>query len=155
MSSPDVPTKFDVITELSAGVLPEIMHTYGVDKGKFVRFGTLILLGPATPIQPDGLSIAHLDIASAASEHPDAGFRQRVQAAVDASDPAQNIGADYRGMLDAGLYAFSLTADSAVESVTFTGGSSTFQRSFELRGRGETADLARIALGPGVNVQAV
>jgi hypothetical protein len=148
-------TKFDVVAELSTSALQEAMQIYGTDNGKFIRFGSLILLGPNTPVEPDGLAVAHLDIASAAFGHPDDGFSQRVQAAASESDPSMSIGADYRGMLDAGSYSFSLGDDGvAIASITFDRLSASFPRSAELYGRGETGYIAQAALGLDVSVQA-
>ncbi len=151
---PNYPTKFEAITELSAKALQNIVEEYGVNTGKFVRFGSLILLGPRVDIQPKGLTMMHLDIASAAYEHPDETFRQRVQDAISAADPALSIGADYRGMEDAGHYDFNLRYDKSVADISFASASTTFPRSIELIGREQTGLLAQTILGLSAHVQA-
>jgi hypothetical protein len=153
--NPETPTRFDVIAELSAETLQQSVQQYDAKQGKFIRFGRMIIIGPATPTQPSGLSVAHIDIAHASFNHPDKSFRARVQSAADEADPAESIGADYPGMLDAGHYELKLGEDHIVRGIEFDGISSTFRRSAELRGRPETGYIAQKALGSAILVLAI
>jgi hypothetical protein len=149
-----LPSSFDVVSELSDEALISDYRSYGVDMGKFVRFGPLIIVGPATPTLPDGKRPYHLDIAEAAYYNPDPELRSRVRLAADHADPARNIGQNYPGVMDAGHYLIEVDDTKSVTGLMIFGFSTHFRESVYLHGRAETGYLARVALSPNVSVQA-
>lgn len=154
-STPALPTSFEVVKELSNDALLSAYRAYGTDMGKFVRVGPLIVIGPATPIQPSENFPYHKEIADAAFHHTELELRNRVREAAHNADPVKNIGGEkYAGVLDAGHYLCEIQNDNVLVAVSFFGFSSGFRESVFLHGRNETGYLARAALSDTVSVQA-
>ena len=118
-------------------------------RGKFVRFGDIIVLGAA---DNRSMTPLHRQIAFVAKvTNPDHVFKSRIQEASMQVDPADSIGKDFVGMVDAGH--FVIDPNSVPPRLRFSDKSSDFGRADE-PGRQRTVELAQIAVGKSIAVSA-
>jgi hypothetical protein len=151
--TPERPPLNDVITEPDAARLTGYRDQYRVDRGKFIRIGTLVLLAPLIPDTDTARDQdwQHLDMIWAAYQHDDPEMQSKVREAADNADSEPFI-RDNGKLTDAGHYYLRFGAEGTLERLIVDGDSFKFGRAKEA-GRQRTADLIQEKMGPEIGVQ--
>jgi hypothetical protein len=151
--TPERPPIGKVITEPDAARLAGYRDKYGVDRGKFIRIGTLVLLVPLIPDTDTrrDKDFQHLDMIWAAFQHDNPDMQSKVREAAENPDGEPFI-RDNGSLVDAGRYYLRFSAEGLLATLSVDGGSFKFGRA-EDAGRQRTVDLIQEKMGPEIGIQ--
>jgi|SRR5665213_3605492 len=142
----------DVITEPDVARLTGYRDQYGVDRGKFIRIGALVLLVPLIPDSVHNEDYRHLQMLEAGYHNPDTEMQRKVREAADnpvgdllPKDPDECLE-------DSGYYFLSFSDKGMLVRLNVGGQSYDFGRAEEA-GRQRTVDLIQEKLGPEIGVE--
>ena len=152
----------NIVGELSPEFLKFLLEQVGADKGKFLRVGDLILVGPAEYMMPSGANhyVYHDEFFERIKKDESPEFQARVANAQTAAMlggkplPRKTGGPNPDGVEDAGYFLINESHPGDDIATLKIGGSSGAYGEADMNGRRETIKRVQEILGPDVKVEA-